>query len=322
MIYESSILLLGFICLTYGADSLVRGASKLAELFGISPLIIGLTIVAYGTSFPELAVSVNSSLTGSADVALGNVVGSNIFNILFILGISAIILPLIVQHQLVRQDVPIMIGVSILFFLCGMDRVIGRIDGTIFLILGFAYTGWLVWQSQSENSNSNSLPYEGGAPVKSLKYIGLNCVLIIVGLIFLVVGSRWVVSSAVHLSLMIGIPEWIVGVTIVAVGTSLPEAMTTIVATYKGERDIAVGNVVGSNIFNILIVLGVSGVVSSTGISVRPSAITVDIPIVVATACVCFPIFLSGKLISRKEGVFFLVGYLIYTVWLIVTANE
>ncbi|MGG6293365.1 calcium/sodium antiporter [Leptolyngbya sp. AN02str] len=319
------LLIAGLVLLVVGAEILVRGASRLASLLGMSPLIIGLTIVAYGTSAPEMAVSTLSSLSGQADIAVGNVIGSNIFNVLCILGLSALFTPLVVAQQLIRLDVPIMIGVSGLMLLFGADGVIGRSDGVILFLGAIAYTLFLIFQSRREKNAeveaeyAEAYPQAGnGSPAVwliNLAYIGI-------GLALLVLGSRWLVDGAVTIARAIGVSEIVIGLTIVAAGTSLPELATSVVASMKGERDIAVGNVVGSNIFNILAVLGLAGVVAPAGVNVADSVLRFDGWVMLAVAVACLPIFFTGNLITRWEGLVFLGYYVAYTVYLILDSTQ
>ena len=249
----------GFVLLVFGAEQLVRGASQLAVAVGISPLVIGLTVVAYGTSAPELAVSVQSSYAGQADIAIGNVVGSNIANVLLILGVSALITPLIVAQQLIRLDVPIMIGLSVLVLVMGLDGGIGRIDGLILFAGAIAYTVFVIRQSRKENKAVQQ-EYEqefGSSPVKmGARGIAIDLGRIVAGLALLVLGANWLVDGAIAAARFFGVSELVIGLTIVAVGTSLPEVATSVTASLRGERDIAVGNIIGSNIFNILLIVG------------------------------------------------------------------
>jgi cation:H+ antiporter len=303
--------------LVVGAEMLVRGASRLAATVGISPLVIGLTIVAYGTSSPEMAVSVMSSWSGQADIALGNVVGSNIFNALFILGISALIAPLTVALQLIRLDVPIMIGVAVLTLVFGLDGAISRVDGIILFIGAIAYTTFLIYQSRKENNSEVQEEYaqEYGKP--STAQWAMNIGLIVLGLVVLVWGSRWLVDSSIAIARAFNVSELVIGLTIVAAGTSMPELATSAIASFRGERDIAVGNVVGSNIFNILAVLGLSAAVSPSGVAVSNAAIHFDIPVMIAVSIMCFPIFFTGYRIGRREGFIIFVYYIIYATYLI-----
>jgi cation:H+ antiporter len=318
-------LVLGLVLLVWGAEFLVRGASRVAAAAGISSLVVGLTVVAFGTSSPELAVSVMSAFKGQADLALGNVVGSNIFNVLFILGLSAVIVPLVVAQQLVRFDVPVMIGVSLLVFGVGFDGNIGRIDGLLLFAGAVAYTVFLIRQSRKEGSAAVKSEYEQefGEEVRKgggewLKNIGL----IVIGLAGLMLGSKWLVDSAVAIAQSFGVSELVIGLTIVAAGTSMPEVATSVVAAIRGERDIAVGNVVGSNIFNILCVLGLSSVIAPSGIEVSKAALQFDIPVMIGVAVACLPVFFSGYQISRANGVAFLGFYVAYLVYLIFTATR
>jgi cation:H+ antiporter len=319
------ILLGGLVLLVIGAELLVRGSSKLAGILGIPPLIIGLTIVAYGTSAPEMAVSVMSSFAGQADIAVGNVVGSNIFNVLFILGVSALVAPLIVTRQLIRSDVPIMIGVSILMLVFGLDGKISRVDGIILFTGVVAYTLSLVYQGSKQKNTGEEDEF-----AKEYSYSGKrsplvwvqNIAFIIGGLVLLVWGSKWLVDSAITIARHFGVSELLIGLTIVAAGTSLPELATSVVATIRGERDIAVGNVLGSNIFNILAVLGLSSIVAPDGTSVSNQIVQFDAPVMIAVAVSCLPIFYSGKRIDRWEGFVFIAYYVAYTAYLVLDATN
>lgn len=318
-------LIAGFILLIAGAELLVRGASRLALAAGISPLVIGLTVVAYGTSAPELAVSVHSSFQGAGDIALGNVVGSNIANILLILGISAIISPLVVAQQLVRLDVPLMIGLSLLLLLLGLDGRLSRLDGLILFAGAISYTVFVIRQSRRENQAIQDIyGQEFGRDQDRTGWQGwlIQMGLVIAGLALLVIGARWLVDGAVEIASFLGISELIIGLTIVAVGTSLPEIATSVVASLRGERDIAVGNVIGSNIFNILTVLGISGLVAPAGLRVAASALHFDIPVMIAAALACLPIFFTGNLIARWEGLLFLGYYGAYLLYLVLAVTR
>ena len=316
-------LILGLVLLIGGAEYLVRGAARLASAAGVSSLVVGLTVVAFGTSSPELAVSVVSAFKGQADLAMGNVVGSNIFNVLFILGLSALIIPLVVAQQLVRFDVPLMIGVSFLLLLLGLDGKIGRFDGILLFGGVLAYTVFLIRQSRKESSAEVKAEYEeefGNA--KDGPGWLKNISLVIVGLVGLVIGSKWLVDSAVSIAHAFGVSELIIGLTIVAAGTSMPEVATSVVAALRGERDIAVGNVVGSNIFNILSVIGLSSIVSPSGVAVSPAALRFDIPVMIAVAVACLPVFFAGYRITRLNGAVFLFFYAAYLVYLIFSAMQ
>lgn len=314
----------GIAALTVGAEILIRGASRLAAMLGISPLIIGLTVVAFSTSSPELAVSVRAALAGQADIALGNVVGSNIFNVLFILGVSAVITPLAVSRQLIRLDVPIMIGVSFLLLIFGIGGGINRVEGLILFIGIIIYTVFLIVQSRKEkNGQTDDYRKEFGKPQRrSPREWIINLAMVLAGLGMLVLGARWMVEGAVVIARAMGVSELIIGLTIIAVGTSLPEVAASVIASIRKERDIAVGNVVGSNIFNILSVLGLSSALSPNGIAVSPAALNFDIPVMIAVAVACLPIFFHGSQISRWEGFLFLGYYIAYTAYLILSSTQ
>jgi len=316
------LLIAGLVLLVLGAELLVRGASTIATMLGIPSLIVGLTIVAYGTSSPEMAVSIQSSFAGQADVALGNVVGSNIFNVLIILGISALIAPLMVASQLIRLDVPIMIGVSILTLMFGNDGTISRVDGTILFIGAIVYTLFLIYEAKKQKNQESDEDQSQTIVKNNLKNWFINIALIAVGLVLLVTGSNWLVESSISIAKAIGVSDLVIGLTIIAAGTSLPELASSVVASIKGERDIAVGNVVGSNIFNILAVLGLSSAVSPEGIQVSSAALNFDIPVMIAVAISCFPIFYTGKSIARWEAILFLGYYAAYSIYLILDSSK
>jgi len=318
-------LTLGLIILTLGSEFLVRGASRLAAAFGLSPLVIGLTVVAFGTSAPELVVSIQSTLAGQDDVAFGNVLGSNIMNVLFILGISAVIVPLQVSRQLIRFDLPLMVALSGLIAYMAFDSRIDRMDGLLLSIGLVVYITWSVIKSRREQSE---LKVQNGSEVRT-DVIGsgpretiLNVILLLAGLGMLVLGSRWFIDSAVVIARLLGVSEFIIGVTIVATGTSLPEVATSVMAAIRGERDIAVGNVVGSNLFNIMGVLGISSVVSPHGINISPSALQFDLPVMIAVAVACLPVFFTGRIISRWEGGLFLTYYFAYVLSIVISVTS
>ena len=316
---------LGLVTLVCGAQVLIRGASKLALSFGISPLVLGLTIVAFGTSAPELAVSVRSAWGGQVDIALGNAVGSNIFNVLFILGVSAVIAPLVVAPQLIRQEVPIMVGASVLLFALALDGGISRLDGALLFGLLFAYTVFLIRQSRKETqSMKDEYAAEFAAPEVAAwdRHWSVQLLLIAGGLCLLVLGAHWLVDAAVSFARALGLSEMVIGLTIVAAGTSLPEVATSVIATLRGERDIAVGNVIGSNTFNILGVLGVSGLVAPAALPVAPTMLSFDMLVMIAVAFACLPIFFSGHSIERWEGGLFLFYYAAYSTFLLLAAQQ
>jgi cation:H+ antiporter len=311
----------GLVALVTGAELLVRGAARLAYAVGISPLVVGLTVVAFGTSAPEIAVSVGAATRGQVDLAVGNVVGSNIFNVLFILGLSALITPLAVARQLIRQEVPLMIGVSVLLLVFALDGRIGRIEAATLCAGMVGYTVFLIRQSRAEAAALRAGGADPAAP-RGRAGLVLDAVFVLCGLALLVLGAGWLVEAAVSLARSLGVSELVIGLTIVAAGTSLPEVASSIVAAIRGERDIAVGNVIGSNLFNILACLGIAGLVAAEPLAVAPAVRTFDLPVMVAVAFVCLPVFFTGAAIERWEGAVLFGYYVAYTAYLILRSAE
>ncbi|GIU01927.1 sodium:calcium antiporter [Shewanella morhuae] len=300
----------GFIILTLGAEALVRGASSIALRLGITPLIIGLTIVAFGTSAPELAVSVKSALAGNSGIALGNVIGSNIANIGLILAITALIRPIQVQSQVVKRDIPLMILASMLFWGLLLDGELSLIDGVVLLSL---LVGYLAFSYISSKNSNEEEEIEAG-PNNPL----LSVLFIVVGISMLVGGGILFVNGAVDLAKTFGVSEVIIGLTIVAIGTSMPELVTSVIAALKGQSDIAIGNVVGSNLFNILGILGVTAIVqpvSALGFQ------SIDFIVMLAFAVIILPFAWTGLRIGRREGTVLLLGYLGYMGYLVNQAS-
>ncbi len=322
-------LLLGLVLLVGGAEVLVRGASRLALRFGITPLVVGLTVVAFGTSAPELAVTVQAGLTGQSGLALGNVVGSNVFNVLLVLGVSALITPMVVSQQLVRLDVPLMIGASVLLWVLSLDGSIGLTDG---LLLTAGIVAYTVFAIRLGREHVDPVPAglaqdlvagpSGSRVDEWLGRLPVQMALIVGGLVLLVLGAHWLVAGAVAIARGMGVSEVIIGLTIVAAGTSLPELATSLMAALRGERDIAVGNVVGSCLFNVMSIAGIAALVTPGGLQVAPSLLHFDIPVMVAVALACLPIFATGHLIARWEGALFVGYYLAYVLYLVLAATR
>ncbi len=312
-------LILGLFALIIGADLLVRGSSILAKIAGLSPLIIGLTIVALGTSAPELAINIQSALINKPDIAVGNVIGSNIFNILFILGISAIIVSLVVQKQLIRFDIPILITVTFIAFFMSIDGIIERFEGLILFTGLIIYTTYLIYQSKKNYIAPEDTAGKKGFidNQKPLIKAFLSLFFMLIGLGLLVHGSNWLVETSIQIAKQLGVSELIIGLTIIAAGTSLPEVATSVVAAFKGEKDIAVGNVIGSNLFNLMAVLGLTAIIAPDGIAVSRAALSFDFPFMLAVTIACLPIFFTGNMISRWEGWMFFCYYVAYTLFLI-----
>ena len=315
---------MGLLALIAGAHALVRGASKLARSVGVSALVIGLTVVSIGTGAPEVAVSVGAALSGTSDLAVGNVVGSNIFNVLFILGVSALITPLAVNHQLTRQEVPVMIAASLLLAAMAADGRLALAECIFLLSLLVAGTVLLVLQSRRA---TRAEPVQAAGEVERDngwdRHWAAQTALIAAGLALLVLGANWLVDASVAFARAFGVSELVIGLTIVAAGTSMPEVATSVTAALRGERDIAVGNVVGSNTFNILGCLGASGIAAGTdGLPVAPAALAFDLWVMLAVAFACLPVFLTGRQIARWEGGLFLGYYLAYVTFLLLAARH
>lgn len=312
-------LVAGLIVLIAGAELLVRGAAAIARALGMSSLLIGLTVVGFGTSAPELAVSLKSALSGQPDIALGMVVGSNIFNVLCILGASAVVAPLVVSKQLIRMDVPIMIMVSLVLWQMALDLSISRGEGVV-LFTGIV----LVTALQIRTGLTGNVTGEGEPRLqprnRAARYAG-PAIQITLGLGLLVLGAQWLVNGATGVARAWGASDLFIGLTIVAAGTSMPEMATSIVAAFRGERDIAIGNVVGSNIFNILCVLGAAAAVAGP-IGVSANALRFDIPVLVVIAVASLPILFSDSGLSRWEGVLFLAYYAAYVLYLWMSMTE
>jgi len=308
----------GLVALVVGAELLVRGASRLALAWGVSPLVVGLTIVAFGTSAPEMTVSVAAVLDGHTDMAVGNAVGSNTFNVLFILGLAAIITPLAVHVQVIRQELPIMIGAGVLMLVLGQDGVISLLDGALLVACLVGYTVFLIVQSRAETAPAagyDDCPAAGTRP-------WVHMLMVAVGLVLLVGGSQALVSAAVVFARALGVSEVVIGLTIIAAGTSLPEVAASVTAALKGQRDLAVGNVVGSCTFNLLGVVGVAGLAAApAGLPMPDAVLRFDAWVMLAALAACLPIFVSGREIARWEGVVFLLYYAAYTSYLILQSQ-
>lgn len=315
-------LVAGLVVLVLGAEVLVRGASRLAIRLGISPVVVGLTVVAFGTSSPELAVSLSAAWGGRGDLVTGNAVGSNIFNVMMILGVSALIVPLAVQQRMIRVDVPLLVGVGLLVWGLLSDGQLGRLDGALLFTGIVIYTVTTVRFAKNEPAAVLDEYAEAvSPPPKSKQVPWRSLVFIVIGLGLCVLGSRWMVSGAVTLAEAIGLSERVVGLTIVAAGTSLPELATSIMAALRGQRDIAVGNVIGSNIFNLLGILGLTGILSPEAIAVPGSVLSLDLPVMIGVAVICVPIVITGYRISRMEGAAFLLLYIGYVAYLILVSQ-
>ena len=321
MVLQILILVLGFVCLVKGSDWFVDGAAGIATKFGIPQLIIGLTIVAMGTSAPEAAVSITAAFNGSADITIGNIIGSNILNVLIILGLSAVVYPLTVEKSTLQIDIPVTIVATVLLFVLGLDGNITRIDGIIMLGIFVAYIAFLIVSAKkaqnqaSVASENENLSDENAKTEEKPKSIAFLILITIVGLALVILGSRFVVSSASFIARKFGLSERFIGLTIVALGTSLPELFTSVVAASKKNSDIAIGNIIGSNLFNILFVVGLSSLIIPVPFS---PAFKVDTMVALASIVAVLLFCLPKKNLSRVAGGLFLVAYLAYfLLWLV-----
>lgn len=319
-------LIVGVILLVFGAEWLVKGASSIATKLGVAPIVVGLTVVAFGTSAPELAVSVSGAISGNADVALGNVVGSNTFNILMILGLSAAVSGLSINQRLLRFDIPVLVLITVVVYLLALNGSVGRLEGVVLFVGVLVYIGWLLRGATKTESSEVQSEYqsavdevEGSTFSMSLTFqIGL----VVVGLSLLVVGSQLLVNSATEIASALGVSDLVIGLTVVAAGTSLPELATSVMAAIRGQRDIAVGNAVGSNIFNLLSVLGASAAISSNGISVNDEVIRLDYPVMLAATVLLLPICWNGFMVKRWEGAVLVAFYVAYVAYLVMEAGD
>ncbi|HMB41123.1 MAG TPA: calcium/sodium antiporter [Balneolaceae bacterium] len=308
--------IVGLVALIGGAELLVRSVSRLAVTAGISKLVIGLTVVAFGTSAPELAVSIQAGVSGQTDIMIGNIVGSNLTNILLILGLSALIIPLKVHKTLIKVDLPFLIVITILVYILGLNGFFTVWECLLLTIILAIYLFYLFRQKGDVD-----IPLADGDDVKKHS-VPKDLFLLAIGFTGLILGARWIVSSAIIFAEMAGVSELVIGLTVVAIGTSLPEIVISLLAAFKGEKDIAVGNIVGSNILNFLAVLGVSGMFIPEAIPIQQSLLDVDLILLIGATILCFPVFFTGRRIVRWEGAVFLVLYIAYLLYQFLIASD
>lgn len=322
-LHASIVFIAGLVIIILAAEFVLRGASRLAARLGIKPIIIGLTVVSVGTSVPELAVGITAVSEGSGSLAVGNIAGTNILNILFILGLSAAIRPLPLQLLSIRFDVPVMIVSAIALFLMALDGQLSRFEGILLTMAAVIYAIAIIRISKKESAKMREeYAEEYGSQVllkeknSVLGWVG-NIFLMIAGLVLSMVGADLLVAGAVSIAQAMGVSDAIIGLTIVAIGTSAPELATTIMATIKNDRDVAVGNLIGSSISNILFILGVTCIVAPNGVDVSEDILWLDLPMAAAVAIVCYPVFRSDRMVTRREGIIFVSAYLIYLTFLL-----
>lgn len=321
--YALLLFLAGLAVLIFAAELVVRHGSALALAFGVQPVVLGLTIVAVGTSAPELAVGITAALNGSGALAVGNIAGTNIVNILLILGLSALLRPLALHQRTVRTDLPMMVLAAGMMTLFAWDGELSRLDGGIMLAVAVAYTLLVIRQSTRaprEVKREYSDMY-GAHGARNTSPEGIrtkaNAFYLTAGILLSVLGANWLVDGAVDIARSLGMTEAVIGLTIVAIGTSGPELVTTIVGTIRNERDVAVGNLLGSSVYNILVILGLTCLVAP-GIPVQRELLLFDIPLMTAVAVLCIPVFVTGGRVSRAEGGLFVTLFIAYESYLLI----
>jgi len=327
----SIIFVMGLIALIVGAEMVVRGASRLAAMLGVKPLVLGLTVVSIGTSVPELAVGITASMQGSGSLAVGNIAGTNMVNILFILGLSAFLQPLPIHLQVLKLDLPMMVIAAAMMAGLSLDGTLTPFDGVLMFVAAVIYTMALLRISKRE-SRAVEKEFEDMCGIDPGETCGIDtikrrqrekqarlkyAVMLVAGMGITVIGADWMVNGAIGIARTLNISDALIGLTIVAIGTSSPELATTVVATIRKERDVAVGNLLGSSIYNILVVLSLTCMISPGGLPVTHELMLFDIPLMTGVALACVPVFLNGKCISRMEGGMGVTLYLIYLLWLI-----
>ena len=321
-IHPSLIFLGGLVIISLGAEFLLRGASTMAAMLGIRPIIIGLTVVSIGTSLPELAVGITAVSEDKGALAIGNIAGTNVLNILFILGLSAALRPLPFQMRTLRLNVIVMILTAILLIVMSLDGILSRLEGIIMVACSVLYILVVIRASSKETASVRKEFAEEFSPVvlvekRGWKVWSLNIVFLVGGMAMTMLGANLLVSGATSIAQSMGVSDAVIGLTIVAIGTSAPELATTIMATIKNDRDVAIGNLIGSSISNVLVILGFTCVAAADGIDVSKDILWFDLPLAAAVAIVCYPVFRSGSRVSRFEGILFVSAYLVYLFTLI-----
>ena len=309
----------GLAALIAGAELLVRSGSALAARLGVSPLLIGLTVVALGTSTPELAVGIDAAVQGTGSLAVGNIAGTNTVNILLILGLSAALRPLAIQMQTLRLELPVIVIASATLLAFAWDGTLSRLEGLLLVTMGAAFTLAVIRVARQESIKVKlEFAREYGPRRLANRQAATEMLMLAAGLVIIVAGADWLVEGAVGLARLWRVSDAFIGLTIVAIGTSAPELVTTIISTFRGERDIAIGNLIGSSVYNILVILGVTCLIPADGIDVNTHLIGIDIPVMLGVALFCIPVFVSGRKITRGEGGLFVSAYVAYLSYLII----
>ncbi|UOE43885.1 calcium/sodium antiporter [Agromyces larvae] len=328
-------LILGLVALVFGAELVVRAGARLARRLGIPPIVVGLTVVSIGTSLPELAVGIDSVRVGAGSLAIGNIAGTNVVNILLILGLSAAIRSLSVGLQTLRLDLPMMGGAALLLYFFAADGVLEVWEGAPLVLFAIVYTLLLMRWTRRESAFvvaefAEEYPAEAeaeaGAPeaattrtVHTVRSTIMQAIVLLAGIGVTILGADWLVDGAVEVASALGVSDALIGLTIVAIGTSAPELATTIISTIRGERDIAIGNLIGSSIYNLTIILGITLLVAPGAVPIEPELVLIDLPIMVAVSFALAPLMLSGRRVSRGEGVFMVAAYVAYLTFLILS---
>lgn len=310
----------GLVALVAGAEIMVRGATKIAARLRVSPIVVGLTVISIGTSLPELAVGVDAGLRGSGPLAVGNIAGTNIVNLLLILGLSAAIRPLLLQRQTLRIDLPMMAIAAVILWWMARDGQLSRAEGAFLLLLTVAYTAVIVHLSRRQSAKvvaEYAREYTARTLSRTPAAVALDVASLLGGIAIIILGADWLVDGAVEVARALNVSDALIGLTVVAIGTSAPELVTTIVSTIRGQRDIAVGNLIGSSVYNITFILGVTMVAVPGGLGVTPELVAIDLPLMTLVTLACVPVFLSGHRVSRWEGGLFVTAYVAYLVYLV-----
>lgn len=309
----------GLVLLVGGAELIVRYGARLASRLGVPPILVGLTVVSIGTSAPELAVGVDAARAGEGSLALGNIAGTNVVNLLLILGLSAAIRAIPMGMQTLRMDLPMMGGVAVLVLAFAVDGVIDRIEGGVLVLVALGYTLALVRWSRRESARVLAefhSEYDAPVPARPRGALALAGVMLVVGLAVIIVGAQWLVEGSVALAASLGVSEAVIGLTIVAIGTSAPELATAILSTLRGERDIAIGNLIGSSTYNLTLILGLT--VLAAPITLDPALVVIDLPVMIAATLLAGALMMSGRLLTRREGTLMVIAYAGYLAYLLI----
>ena len=312
----------GLAALIAGAELLVRGGAALAARLGISPLLIGLTVVALGTSTPELAVGIEAAIQGNGSLAIGNIAGTNTVNILLILGLSAALQPLAIQMQTLRLELPAIVIAAATLLAFAWDGTLSRLEGLLLVTMGAAFTLAVIRAARRESLKVKlEFAREFGPRRLANRQAATEMLMLAVGLVIIVVGADWLVESAVDLARLWHVSDAFIGLTIVAIGTSAPELVTTIISTIRGERDIAIGNLIGSSVYNLTLILGVPVLVANGSGPIENYLLHIDLPLMVGVCLLCVPLFLTGRRLSRAEGACMVAGYALYLGYLLIARS-